>query len=401
MEQLDQDIISKANIRGKVKEVIYFSTDEKKSYAIIINKVARLYAIRLINYEQGNDEVKITAVKRFSDLVGFYKTKEEAYNHAKVIKEEQKVDQCKYEFETQENDIENILIIGRTGGGKSTLANVISGGNEFTLCGLAISKTKNFQIKVFEWNGIKYRVVDTIEVADTKLPPNKVVFKLAEAIHSMKGGIKQVFAVVGGRFTKEEKETFKILKIIFGKNVTKHTTIVRTRFENFKRFEKVEEDKKALEKENKRLIRSVKGIIHVDNPSSDDERRRTIDEETRKDSRRKLLEYLETYMLLKKELKNVKVNVTTEVRIQLERQLTEKAEKIQLEQLIRDVEKVQLTEETEKTVERQLTIGEETDDETDDDGTKKERKGNLVDANGVKKLIDVFAVMIDGCCLIN
>ncbi|CAG8522912.1 25174_t:CDS:2 [Gigaspora margarita] len=316
MELLDEYITNKANIRGKVKEVIHFSTDEKKNYAIIINKVARLYAIRLINYEQG-DEVKIIAVKRFPDLVGFYQTKEEAYNHARIIKEEQKVDQCKYEFETQEDDIENILIIGRTGGGKSTLANVISDVDEFSASEFAISKTKNFQIKVFEWNGIKYRVVDTIGVADTKLPPNKVVFKLAEAIHSMKGGIKQVFAVV-----------------------------VKTRFENFKNFEKVEEDKKALEKENKKLIRSVKGIIHVDNPSSDDERRRTIDEETRKDSRRRLLEYLETcqgsYKMEYWDTICVRINDFMNAREKWgkdrnkDMQLTGEAEKRQLGQLMRD-----------------------------------------------------------------
>ncbi|CAJ0823448.1 5423_t:CDS:2 [Entrophospora sp. SA101] len=80
----DKEIINKANIRGKIKDVIYFS--HYKKYAIVINKVARLYAIRLINYEDdGGDGVEILAVKRFPDLIGFYLTKEEVEN--KVTKE--------------------------------------------------------------------------------------------------------------------------------------------------------------------------------------------------------------------------------------------------------------------------------------------------------------------------
>ncbi|CAG8522933.1 25175_t:CDS:1 [Gigaspora margarita] len=288
----EKQITSKANIRGVVKNFIHFSVNDKK-YAIIINKIARLYTIRLVNYEdEGEYKVKITAVKRFPDLVGFYQTKEEAYNHAKVIKEEQKVDQCKYEFETQEDNAENILIIGRTGSGKSALANVISNSDEFGESEGSVSKTKNFQIKIFEWGGVKYRVVDTVGVADTKLPPKKVLFKLAEAIHSMKGGIKQVLAVIGGRFTQEEIEAFDLLIAIFGKNGTKHTTIIRSRFENFRSFEKCEEDRKVLfktlENESKKvsnLVNSCKGIIYINNPQlGSNERRRKIDEEDRRDS---------------------------------------------------------------------------------------------------------------------
>ncbi|CAJ0840172.1 781_t:CDS:10, partial [Entrophospora sp. SA101] len=84
-QEKDKEIINKANIRGKIKNVIYFFHDKK--YVIVINKVTRLYAIRLINYEDdGGDGVEILAVKRFPDLIGFYLTKEEVEN--KVEKNE-------------------------------------------------------------------------------------------------------------------------------------------------------------------------------------------------------------------------------------------------------------------------------------------------------------------------
>ncbi|CAG8606032.1 15417_t:CDS:2, partial [Gigaspora rosea] len=48
-----------------------------------------------------------------------------AINKAEIIKKNKEVGQCKYEFETQEDDAENILIIGRTDSGKPALANII------------------------------------------------------------------------------------------------------------------------------------------------------------------------------------------------------------------------------------------------------------------------------------
>ncbi|CAG8852695.1 7128_t:CDS:2, partial [Gigaspora margarita] len=273
--EIDKKIISKANIRGKVKNIIYFSTDDKKNYAIVINKVARLYSIRLINYE-GEDEVKILAV---SDLVGFYQTKEEANSKAKEIITGQDVSQCKYQIETQEDDTENIFITGRTGSGKSTLANVICDTNEFEKSESSVSMTKNFKVKVFEWKGVKYRVFDTVRIADTKLSPNQVLFRLAEAIYVMKGGIKQVFVTVDRKFTKEEIEAFKILKAIFRNSIIQYTTIV----------------KKTLRQENKlsSLINSCNGIIYVDNLLLN-KKKIEFAEKNRKEARKKLLEHLES-----------------------------------------------------------------------------------------------------------
>jgi hypothetical protein len=45
----------------------------------------------------------------------------------------------------QENDIRNILVVGITGNGKSTLANILSGTTQFTERASSTSVTKNFQ----------------------------------------------------------------------------------------------------------------------------------------------------------------------------------------------------------------------------------------------------------------
>ncbi|CAG8526955.1 11552_t:CDS:2 [Dentiscutata erythropus] len=228
-------VMAKFRPTEKDKKII----SEDKKYAIIINKVSRLYAIRLINYND-NDRVTIIAVKRFPDLVGFYPTKEEANNKAKDIEMKKEVDQCIYGIETQEDSVNNnILIIGRTGSGKSTLANVISNSTEFG------------------------EIVDTVGVSDTGLSPKMVLIKLTEAIYSMKGDKTSVCGI-DGRFTEEQIEAFEILKGIFGDNVTKYTTIIR--------------------------INSCKGVVHINAPSltSSDRIHRTI-------SRKILLDYLAAF----------------------------------------------------------------------------------------------------------
>ena len=74
-----------------------------------------------------------------------------------------------------EGNIRNILIVGWTGGGKSTLANVLTSTNEFGESDGSVSITKNFQIKDFKWEETKYRVIDTIGVGDTKSSPKRIV----------------------------------------------------------------------------------------------------------------------------------------------------------------------------------------------------------------------------------
>lgn len=296
----NKEIARKANIVGSIKNASYFIHDNK-TYVAVINKVARLYAVRLIHYEynESTKELKIIAVKRFPNLFGFFSTKEEAYEQVGAIKSSSElINQCVYVYETQEDDVENILVFGRTGNGKSALANVISDTDKFGESEKSTSETENYQIQNFEWEGMKYRVIDTIGVGDTKLGNDDVLYKIGEAIHFMKKGIKQVLVVVGRRYTKEETDAFDLLKsAIFENNITGYITIVRTHFDNFKNPEKCDKDKEDLKKENKKLskiIESCNEIVYVNNPSLniDDEEQKAMNGKIRKDSRQILLTHL-------------------------------------------------------------------------------------------------------------
>ncbi|GBB96837.1 hypothetical protein RclHR1_02850008 [Rhizophagus clarus] len=203
--------------------------------------------------------------------------------------------------------IKNILIIGCTGSGKSTLANVLTGTEDFKESEYGVSKTERFHKKVFEWEGTKYCVIDTIGVGNTKLPIKKVTNRIAEGVYSIPEGICQVLLVIGKNFT-DEVNTLGL----FGSDIFEYTTIVRTKFSNFKSRKSCEKDKEMLREEsvtNAKIIESCKGIIYVDNPpinilsydgdddddddDDDKEANIRINKKTREKSRSILLDHLE------------------------------------------------------------------------------------------------------------
>ncbi|CAG8476342.1 10310_t:CDS:10 [Racocetra fulgida] len=136
-----------------------------------------------------------------------------------------------------QNNIKNILLIGSTGKGKSTLANVITGlENKFK----------------------ESDVIDTVGIGDTKLKREEVLDKIAEAVYLVKDGVSQVFFVIGNKFDQREMENYDLLRtIIFDNEIVNHTTIVRNCFENFKEPEECKKDIDSMIKEGGKLA----GII--------------------------------------------------------------------------------------------------------------------------------------------
>ncbi|CAI2167932.1 4667_t:CDS:10 [Funneliformis geosporum] len=199
-----------------------------------------------------------------------------------------------YETQIQKNDIKNILLIGRTSSGSSTLVNVISGTDKFKEGHSAISETRDIQTEEFEYEGIKYRIIDTPGFDHTLLPIEEILNKIIEAVYSIKDGISQILFVFGGKITEKEVTIFHSLKEVFGEGITKYITIVRTNFPNF-------------------INEEACRVVHVDNPTLDvdDEDKFNINKKKREKSRKILLNNLqniqkkENYKLPKNKFKEI------------------------------------------------------------------------------------------------
>jgi len=139
----------------------------------------------------------------------------------------------------------NILLIGRSGRGKSTLANVVTNTNKFKESSGSASETKKIQSEEFtnEEDNTNYLIIDTPGIGDTKMSDNEVLDIIAEAVFLVKDGLDQVFFVIDKRFDQSEMATYNLLRtIIFDEHITNHTTITRTRFEEFEDEEKCKKD---------------------------------------------------------------------------------------------------------------------------------------------------------------
>jgi hypothetical protein len=185
----------------------------------------------------------------------------------------------------KENIINNLLIVGHTRGGKSTLANVLSDTTDFG------HSNQIFEKKDFEWKGIKYCVVDINRIGE------EVTYeKIQEIIDSIPEGISQILFIIDGKFTVEE-----ILgKVLLQKDIAEYITIVRTKFSNFKNEGARKKDKEDLCKKSEVISKLCKNIVYVDNPpiniaiyDEDDKETIEINKRRRDQSKKILLEHLE------------------------------------------------------------------------------------------------------------
>jgi tRNA U34 5-carboxymethylaminomethyl modifying GTPase MnmE/TrmE len=174
----------------------------------------------------------------------------------------------------------NIILIGRTGNGKSTIANILTDGEKFEEGKYGVSQTSDIQAEEFEIKGISYKIIDTIGIGDTKLTNEEVLRKIIEAARTVRFGLNQVLFVVSGKFTREEILTYELLqKAIFDQDVAKYTAIVRTHFPYFEDEAETQKDLKKMSENSKELaeiINSCNKIIHVDNhPRLPEDRKRS------------------------------------------------------------------------------------------------------------------------------